>query len=106
MDFDQAIEWADVVMMLRIQKERGASLASMTNEEYLKQYGLTKERYSRMQKHAIVCHPAPVNRGIEIDTDLVEAPKSRIFLQMHNGMLVRKAIMKRAFGYAPFKENL
>ena len=47
-----------------------------------------------------------MNRGIEIDTDLVEAPKSRIFLQMHNGMLVRKAIMKRAFGYAPFKENL
>lgn len=106
MDFDQAVEWADVVMMLRIQKERGASLASMSNEEYLNQYGLTKERYGRMQKHAIVCHPAPVNRGIEIDTDLVEAEKSRIFVQMHNGMLVRKAIMKRAFGYAPFKETV
>lgn len=106
MDFDQAIEWADVVMMLRIQKERGAA-AHMTNEEYLHTYGLNKERYSRLQKHAIVCHPAPVNRNVEIDTDLVEAPKSRIFTQMHNGMLVRKAIIKRAFGLAPFdKEGL
>ena len=58
-----------------------------------------------MQDHAIICHPAPVNRGIEIDSDLVEAEKSRIFTQMHNGMLVRKAIIKRAFGFAPFEEG-
>ena len=50
-------------------------------------------------------HPAPVNRGVEIDTDLVEAEKSRIFQQMHNGMLVRKAVIKRAFGHAPFEEK-
>ncbi len=105
MDFDQAIEWADAVMMLRIQLERGAGMAGMTKEEYLQTYGLTKERYARMQDHAIVMHPAPVNRGIEIDSDLVEAEKSRIFEQMHNGMLVRKAIIKRGFGIAPFKED-
>ena len=102
MDFDKAIEWADAVMMLRIQLERGAGMAGMTKEEYLQTYGLTKERYARMQDHAIVMHPAPVNRGIEIDSDLVEAEKSRIFEQMHNGMLVRKAIIKRGFGLAPF----
>ncbi len=50
-------------------------------------------------------HPAPVNRGVAIDTDLVEAPKSRIFKQMSNGVLVRKAVIKRAFGYAPFEEK-
>ena len=58
-----------------------------------------------MKKHAIVMHPAPFNRDIEIDSDLVEAPKSRIFEQMANGVLVRKAVLKRAFGFAPFKEK-
>lgn len=104
-DFDEAIEWADVVMMLRIQKERGSGMAGMTDSEYLEKYGLTKERYARMKDKAIVMHPAPVNRGVEIDTDLVEAEKSRIFEQMHNGMLVRKAVIKRGFGFAPFKEE-
>ena len=104
-DFDEAIEWADVVMMLRIQKERGSGMAGMTDEEYLENYGLTKARYARMKDKAIVMHPAPVNRGVEIDTDLVEAEKSRIFEQMHNGMLVRKAVIKRGFGLAPFKEE-
>lgn len=105
MDFDEAVQWADAVMMLRIQLERGAGMAGMSKEEYLQTYGLTKERYARMQDHAIVMHPAPVNRGIEIDSDLVEADKSRIFEQMHNGMLVRKAVIKRGLGIAPFKEN-
>ena len=58
-----------------------------------------------MQKHAIIMHPAPVNRGVEIDSDLVEASNSRIFQQMSNGVLVRKAVMKRAFGYTFSKEE-
>lgn len=104
-DFDKAIEDADVVMMLRIQKERGASLKDMSDSEYLKLYGLNKERYAKLKDKAIIMHPAPVNRGVEIDTDLVEAPKSRIFPQMHNGMLVRMAVVKRAYGHAPFKKE-
>ena len=93
-------------MMLRIQKERGSGMAGMTDSEYLeKNMVLQKERYARMKDKAIVMHPAPVNRGVEIDTDLVEAEKSRIFEQMHNGMLVRKAVIKRGFGFAPFKEE-
>lgn len=103
MDFDEAVEWADVVMMLRIQRERGASLGDMSDAEYLTKYGLNKERYSRMQPHAIIMHPAPINHGVEIDHDLVECEKSRIFTQMKNGVLVRKSVLKRAFGYSYFK---
>lgn len=96
---DEAVKWADVVMMLRIQHERHASTMSMSKEEYLSRYGLTKERAKMMQSHAIIMHPAPVNRGVEIDSDLVEAENSRIFKQMSNGVLVRKAVLKRAFGF-------
>ncbi|CDE23052.1 aspartate carbamoyltransferase [Amedibacillus dolichus CAG:375] len=92
-------------MMLRIQHERHAATMNMSKEEYLKRYGLTKKRAELMQKHAIIMHPAPVNRGVEIDSDLVEASNSRIFQQMSNGVLVRKAVMKRAFGYMFSKEE-
>ncbi len=99
---DDAIEKADVVMLLRVQKERGASLGNISNAEYLNKHGLNMQRYERLKSHAIVMHPAPVNRGLEIDSKLVEAKKSRIFKQMQNGMFVRKAIIKRAFGVKEF----
>ena len=91
MPIDEAVEWADAVMMLRIQHERHASAMQMSKAEYLQRYGLTKP-------HAIIMHPAPVNRNVEIDSDLVESPKSRIFKQMSNGVLIRKAAIKRAMG--------
>ncbi len=97
-DVDDAIKWADVVMMLRIQKERHSEAMKLSDSEYLRAYGLTKKRVDAMKKHAIIMHPAPVNRGVEIDTDLVETQSSRIFKQMSNGVLVRKATIKRAFG--------
>lgn len=97
MPLDEAIEWADVVMLLRIQHERHEQAMTMSSEEYLEKYGLTKKRVERMKEHAIIMHPAPVNRGVEIDSDLVEHEKSRIFKQMSNGVLVRKAMMKHAF---------
>lgn len=102
-DVDDAVRWADVVMMLRIQHERHGDTMAMSKEEYLCTYGLTKKRHAMMKPHAIIMHPAPVNRGVEIDTDLVEAPNSRIFKQMENGVLVRKAVIKRAFGYDRFE---
>lgn len=97
---DEAVEWADVIMLLRIQHERHAEHMQLSKAEYLEKYGMTKERYAKMKEHAILMHPAPVNRGVEIDSDLVEADKSRIFKQMENGVLVRKAVLKRAFGAA------
>ena len=65
-------------------------------KEYLKKYGLTKEREKRMKPTAIIMHPAPINRGVEIDTDLVECERSRIFKQMQNGVFARMAILKNA----------
>ena len=78
--------------------EDSARAMQMSKAEYLQRYGLTKERASRMKPHAIIMHPAPVNRDVEIDSDLVESPKSRIFKQMSNGVLIRKAAIKRAMG--------
>ena len=88
---DEAVETCDVVMLLRIQHER--HLHKTETSDYLKSYGLTKERERMMKKQAIIMHPAPINRGVEIDTDLVESRKSRIFNQMENGVYVRMAIM-------------
>lgn len=102
MTVDEAVRWADAVMLLRIQKERHETSRQEIYNDYLEKYGMTLERYTKMKKNAILMHPAPVNRGVEIDDRLVEAEKSRIFKQMSNGVLVRKAIMKRAFGYSGF----
>ncbi len=88
---DEAVENCDVVMLLRIQHERHHEL-SHTNQ-YLEQYGLTKSREQKMKPHAIIMHPAPVNRGVEIDSDLIECRRSRIFQQMSNGVPIRMAIM-------------
>lgn len=96
---DELIPWADVVMMLRVQHERHAYAMNLSDAQYLQAYGLTKERYQNMKRNAIIMHPAPVNRGVEIDSDLVECERSRIFKQMSNGVLIRKAVLKRAFGY-------
>lgn len=95
-ELDDMIEAVDVLMLLRIQHERHEQKTSMTASEYLEKYGLTKAREKRMKKQAIIMHPAPVNRGVEIDSDLVECDSSRIFKQMENGVFARMAILKDA----------
>src|SRR5699024_6080048 len=75
---DKAVEIADVMMLLRIQHERHIS-KEICLENYHDLYGLTKAREKRMKSHAIIMHPAPVNRGVEIDSSLVECDRSRIF---------------------------
>lgn len=96
-DFDSVIADLDVCMLLRVQHERheAGSEKSFSKENYHRLYGLTKQRYEGLKEEAIVMHPAPVNRDVEIDGDLVEAPKSRIFEQMKNGMYMRQAILER-----------
>ncbi|HIV73922.1 MAG TPA: aspartate carbamoyltransferase catalytic subunit [Candidatus Pseudogracilibacillus intestinigallinarum] len=89
---DEAIEMSDVLMLLRIQHERHDQFSSST-VNYNEHYGLTIEREKKMKEHAIVLHPGPVNRGVEIDTTLVECDRSRIFKQMSNGVYVRMAVL-------------
>jgi aspartate carbamoyltransferase catalytic subunit len=92
-DFDEAVEKMDVIMLLRVQFERHEGSMSMTNEEYHQQFGLTEERVNRMKDNAIIMHPAPVNRNIEIADNVVECSKSKIFPQMTNGVYVRMAVI-------------
>lgn len=95
-DFDKAIKEMDVIMLLRIQHERLSSEMVMSKEDYNKQFGLNKDRVRAMKPNAVIMHPAPFNRGVEIDDDCVECEKSRIFKQMSNGVFVRMAVVERS----------
>src|SRR5699024_6322357 len=93
---DDAVKEADVVMMLRVQLERHESEEKnqFSKERYHEQYGLSRERYRTMKDHAIIMHPAPVNRDVELASQLVECEKSRIVHQMSNGVYMRVAILE------------
>lgn len=91
LSMDEAVEKCDVMMLLRIQHERHTE--ANKHDDYLEAFGLTKEREAKMKDDAIILHPAPINRGVEIDSDLVECKRSRIFKQMNNGVYIRMAIM-------------
>lgn len=94
-NIDEAIRTADVVMLLRIQHERHDEKINCVSN-YHQRYGLTVEREKTMKKRAIIMHPAPVNRDVEIADSLVECERSRIFKQMENGVYIRMAVLKRA----------
>jgi aspartate carbamoyltransferase catalytic subunit len=96
---DEAIGQADVVNMLRIQHERHAVSMGMTTEAYHQAYGLTLERERKMKMGSIIMHPAPINRGVEIDSSLVECERSRIFKQIENGVYVRMAVLNWAINH-------
>ena len=94
MQFDDLVKEVDVLILLRIQHERHEKSFNFKSEDYLKKFGLTKEREAKMKPTSIIMHPAPINRGVEIDSDLVECERSRIFKQMQNGVFARMAILK------------
>ena len=95
-NLDDFIEDTDVVMMLRVQHERHAVSALFSKENYHDKFGLTVERERKMKDSAIIMHPAPINRGVEIADCLVECERSRIFKQMANGVFVRMAVLEYA----------
>ncbi|CAM3573406.1 aspartate carbamoyltransferase catalytic subunit [Marinicrinis lubricantis] len=92
---EEAVQ-ADVVMMLRVQLERHEIGIMKSADEYRKAYGLTVQRAAAMKPHAIIMHPAPVNRNVEIDDELVEHEKSKIFTQISHGVPIRMAVIERA----------
>ena len=94
--FEEAVKEMDIIMLLRVQFERHTEGMKMSVEDYHKQYGLTLDKVALMKDSAIIMHPAPVNRGVEIADDVVECEKSRIFPQMRNGVFIRMAVISQA----------
>jgi aspartate carbamoyltransferase catalytic subunit len=90
---DAALEGADVVMMLRIQMERQGKLRFPSLREYFLTFGLTPERLRRAKEGVIVMHPGPMNRGVEIASDVADGPYSVILEQVTNGVAVRMAVL-------------
>ena len=90
---DEAIEGADVIMMLRIQLERQGKLSFPSLREYYNTFGLTPDRLRRAKGDVIVMHPGPMNRGVEIASDVADGPWSVILDQVTNGVAVRMAVL-------------
>ncbi|NOU22315.1 MAG: aspartate carbamoyltransferase catalytic subunit [Methyloglobulus sp.] len=86
----------DVIIMLRLQKERMSSALLPSESEYFKCFGLTEERLKLAKPDAIVMHPGPINRGVEIDSKVADGPQSVILKQVSNGIAIRMAIMAMA----------
>ncbi|MCX6438916.1 MAG: aspartate carbamoyltransferase catalytic subunit [Actinobacteria bacterium] len=92
-DFDAVIPNVDAIMMLRVQQERMTDLFFPNSREYSRYFGLNSERMAAMAKHAIVMHPGPMNRGLEIAADVADSARSVIVEQVTNGVNVRMAIL-------------
>ena len=97
-NMEEGIRDADVVSMLRLQKERMQGALLPSEQEYYQMYGLTEERLSLAKPDAIVMHPGPINRGVEIESSVADGPQSVILDQVTNGMSVRMAVMSMALG--------
>jgi aspartate carbamoyltransferase catalytic subunit len=95
---DEAIDGADVVMMLRIQLERMSGGYFPTTREYHQRFGLTLERLERAGKDVLVMHPGPMNRGVEIASEVADGPYSVILDQVTNGVAVRMAVLYLLLG--------
>ncbi len=97
-DLNKAVRNADVIMMLRIQKERGGTSFIPSTREYSALFGLKKEHIEKAKQDVIVMHPGPMNRGIEISDDVADGPYSVILDQVENGVAVRMAVLYLLIG--------
>lgn len=95
-DMNDALQDIDVIIMLRLQKERMTSALLPSESEYFKGFGLTEAKLKRAKAEAIVMHPGPINRGVEIDSKVADGKQSVILQQVSNGIAVRMAIMAMA----------
>ena len=100
-DLKSALADAEVVMLLRIQHERQASSHFPSLGEYTSMFGLNKTRASWLNPKAIIMHPGPINRGVEIDSDLADSARSVILEQVHNGIAIRMAALYLCAGGQP-----
>src|SRR3954464_7781089 len=99
-DLDEVLETADVVNLLRIQHERQRKEYFPGIGEYIRLFGLTKERGKRLKPDCLIMHPGPINRGVEIDSELADGAQSVILEQVTNGLAVRMAVLYLCGGIA------
>ena len=98
---DAAVDGADVIMMLRVQHERLAGAMMSTTREYGRTFGLNAAILARAKPDAIVMHPGPMNRGVEIDTRIADSDRSVILDQVEAGVAVRMAVLDLLLGAPP-----
>ena len=89
----KTIEWCDAVNMLRVQNERMSMSYFPSTREYAQQYGLTLEHLNQLDKKIVVMHPGPINRGVEITSDVADSPQAIILDQVQNGVAIRMAVI-------------
>ncbi|GIH45724.1 aspartate carbamoyltransferase catalytic subunit [Microbispora rosea] len=97
-DLDAVLPKSDVVMMLRVQLERMNAAYFPSAREYSRRYGLDRDRFARLHDDAIVMHPGPMNRGMEISAEVADSPRSTIVEQVTNGVTVRMAVLYLLLG--------
>jgi aspartate carbamoyltransferase catalytic subunit len=100
---EEAIEWADVLNVLRLQLERMQSGYVPSLREYNRVFGVTRERVERAPRDLVILHPGPMNRGVEIDSDVADGPHSVILEQVTNGVAIRMAVLYLLAGGMPEK---
>jgi aspartate carbamoyltransferase catalytic subunit len=97
-DLREGVRNADVVIMLRLQRERMRGALLPSEHEYFQLFGLTEDRLRTAKPDAIVMHPGPINRGVEMDSQVADGPRSVILEQVSNGIAVRMAVMSMCIG--------
>ncbi len=103
-DMREGLAGADVVIALRLQKERMEGALLPSEREFFKRYGVTEEKLAVAKPDAIIMHPGPINRGVEIDSEVADGPRSVILEQVSNGIAVRMAVMSLVLGRNPVTE--
>jgi aspartate carbamoyltransferase catalytic subunit len=98
---DEAIEWAEALNVLRLQLERMEAGYIPSLREYNRVFGVTRERLERADHHVLIMHPGPMNRGVEIDSDVADGEHSVILDQVTNGVAVRMAVLYLLAGGRP-----
>ncbi len=95
---DEVLGYADAVYLLRVQAERGGAAVFPSLPEYVARFGITRERFERLRPEAIVLHPGPMNRGVEIAPEVADHPRCLVLDQVANGVAVRMAVLYRLLG--------
>ncbi|MBY0452065.1 MAG: aspartate carbamoyltransferase catalytic subunit, partial [Bdellovibrionaceae bacterium] len=94
---DEALQWADAVIALRVQKERHDNENLFMIEDYRESFGLNLHKLKSLKSDAVIMHPGPINYGIEIETEILNDPRCAILKQVENGVFLREALIRGLF---------